>query len=131
MKRAGILNADLSAHIARLGHTDRFLVVDSGFPIPPGVPVVDLRLIFGIPRFADVLSAVVAEVAVESAVVATELADANPATDSVISSTLDGVRAVPHDELKQLASSARFAVRSAEDTPYSNVLLTAGVAFDV
>lgn len=131
MKRAGILNADLSGHIARLGHTDRFLVVDAGFPVPAGVPVVDLRLVFGIPRFSEVLTAVLSEVVVEDALVAAELADANPATRAVIDAALDAVRTVSHEELKQLAAAARFAARSAEDTPYSNVLLTAGVAFDV
>ncbi|GAA3312078.1 hypothetical protein GCM10020219_021300 [Nonomuraea dietziae] len=42
MKRSGILNAALAGQLARLGHTDRVLVCDSGMPIPAGVEVVDL-----------------------------------------------------------------------------------------
>lgn len=33
MKRRGILNAELAGRLAGLGHTDRFLVTDSGFPV--------------------------------------------------------------------------------------------------
>ena len=58
MKKSGILHAELAGHLARLGHTDQFLVVDSGFPVPPGVPVVDLRVVYGLPGFAPVLTAV-------------------------------------------------------------------------
>ena len=54
MKKSGVLHAELAGHLARLGHTDQFLVVDSGFPVPPGVPVVDLRVVYGLPGFAPV-----------------------------------------------------------------------------
>lgn len=136
MKRAGLLHAELSGHLARLGHTDRFLVVDSGFPVPDGVPVVDLRVVYGLPAFAPVLAAILGEVVVEAATVATELAGANAAIDAVIGEALGAepgvvVDRVPHAELKRAAVGARFAVRTAEDTPYANVLLTAGVGFPV
>ncbi|MGV9194153.1 D-ribose pyranase [Microbacterium sp. MC2] len=131
MKRAGILHAELSGHIARLGHTDEFLVVDSGFPVPTGVPVVDLRVVYGLPGFVPVLDAVLAEVVVERSVVAEELAAANPPIDQVFADRLPETERVPHIELKRIATRARFAVRTAEDTPYANVLLTAGVGFPV
>lgn len=131
MKKTGILNAELAAHVARLGHTDRFLVVDSGFPVPPDVPLVDLRLVFGVPPFARVLDALLAEVAVESALIATELAAANPRQRAYLHGALPDAEEVAHDELKRRASGARFAVRTAEDTPYSNAMLTSGVAFPV
>lgn len=35
MKRGGILHPELLAVIARLGHTDRLVIADSGLPIPP------------------------------------------------------------------------------------------------
>src|SRR5690606_21794704 len=62
MKRSGILHGELAARLASLGHTDAFLITDSGFPVPAGVSIIDLRLVYGIPRFAEVLSAVVADV---------------------------------------------------------------------
>jgi D-ribose pyranase len=131
MKKSGILHGELAGHLARLGHTDTFLVVDSGFPVPPDVPVVDLRVVFGLPPFEPVLRAVLAEVVVEHAVAASELPAANPAIHAVMTGVAGDVELVPHVELKRRAVGARFAVRTAEDTPYGNILLTAGVAFDV
>ncbi len=138
MKRAGILHAELAGHLARLSHTDLFVVADSGFPVPPGVPTVDLRVIFGLPRLEPVLEAVLAEVVVEAAAVASEVDAANSEVDAANSelaalfdSAAPGATRVPHDELKRLSTAARFVIRTAEATPYGNILLTAGVAFDV
>ena len=131
MKRTGILHGELSAHIARLGHTDQFLVVDSGFPVPANVPVVDLRVVYGLPAFAPVFAAIADDVVVEHALVATELADANPPVEELIRGRFPETETVDHTELKRRATAARFAVRTGEDTPYANVLLTAGVGFPV
>lgn len=131
MKRSGILHGELAGHIARLGHTDQFLIVDSGFPVPPGVPVVDLRVVYGLPPFEPVLAAIADEVVVEHALVATELEGVNPTIHGVIAARYPDLEAVEHVELKRRATAARFAVRTAEDTPYANVLLTAGVGFTV
>ncbi len=131
MKRSGILHGDLAGHLARLGHTDPFLVVDSGFPVPANVPVVDLRVVYGLPAFAPVFDAVIDEVVVEHALVASELAEANPRVHALIRSRFPDADTVEHAELKRRAAVARFAVRTAEDTPYANILLTAGVGFTV
>ncbi|QJU55730.1 D-ribose pyranase [Herbiconiux sp. KACC 21604] len=131
MKRAGILHAELAGHLARLSHTDLFVVADSGFPVPPGVPTVDLRVIFGLPRLEPVLEAVLAEVVVEAAAVASEVDAANSELAALFDSAAPGATRVPHDELKRLSTAARFVIRTAEATPYGNILLTAGVAFDV
>ena len=55
MKKAGILNADLIGALSRLGHGDVVLLADCGMPAPRGVPVIDLALVHGIPRFEQVL----------------------------------------------------------------------------
>ena len=36
MKKTGILNADIAAVVARLGHLDTIIVADAGLPIPTG-----------------------------------------------------------------------------------------------
>ena len=54
MKKTGLLNPALNHMIARLGHTHTFVIADCGLPIPENIPVVDLALTFGIPRFQDV-----------------------------------------------------------------------------
>jgi len=44
MKKSGLLNPQLCAAVARLGHTQTFVVADAGLPIPHEVPVIDLAL---------------------------------------------------------------------------------------
>lgn len=126
MKKTGLLNTELNRVISSLAHTDQFLVCDSGFPIPPGVPIVDLRVIYGLPEFAQVLKAIVAEVEVEASVAASEVMVANPETHELLTNMFESLIYEPHEVLKKRALAARFAVRTAELRPYSNVLLTAG-----
>ena len=47
MRKSGLLNPALTSAVARLGHTDTFVVADCGLPIPHDVPVIDLTLTFG------------------------------------------------------------------------------------
>lgn len=140
MKKAGLLNPELNRRIARLGHTDTLVVADSGLPVPAEVPVVDLALVFGIPRFTEVLDAVLAEIVVESATIADQargttaetwvaerLGSAVPPDDV----RPDDVRItyVDHEELKRRVADAAFVVRTGETTSYANVLLHCGVPF--
>ncbi|MDO5511771.1 D-ribose pyranase [Corynebacterium sp.] len=124
MRRSGILHSDLAARINRLGHTDTVVIADCGLPVPDGVPVVDLALVFGIPRFAEVLEAYLAEVVVEAVTLAAE-------TPAEVRSLLPQVDAteVSHEELKQLVADASFVIRTGETTPYANVILHSGVPF--
>ncbi|MDP9862756.1 MULTISPECIES: D-ribose pyranase [Streptosporangium] len=129
MKRTGILNSALSGALARLGHTDELLVCDSGMPLPPGVEVVDLAFLPGIPAFADVLDGILAELVVEGATAAREVRTANAGCDALLSTRLPDLTYVPHEELKRLARASRLVVRTGEARPYANVLLRCGVAF--
>jgi D-ribose pyranase len=47
MKKTGIINRDVSALVAQMGHYDALMISDAGFPIPRGVPCVDLSLVAG------------------------------------------------------------------------------------
>lgn len=127
MKRHGILHAELNAALSRLGHGDLILLADCGMPAPRGVPVVDLALVQGIPRFAEVLEALVGDLVFESATVAKE----GRGTDSedLVGSRIRQLSYVSHEELKAMSGSARLFIRTGEATPYANALLTCGVAF--
>ena len=127
MKRTGILNAQLLGAVGRLGHRQTFAVVDCGMPVPAGVPTVDLALVQGVPRIADVVDALLAEVVVEEALVARESSGSE--FDRAIRDAVPVTSDVPHDELKARLVDASFVVRTGEATPYANVLFTAGVAF--
>jgi D-ribose pyranase len=131
MKKRGILHHELSAVIARLGHTDLLVIADAGLPIPPGVPRLDLAISAGVPAFLQVLRPVLEEVAVESVLIASELREASPAFYQALQSALGGlpVRELPHADFKQMTQQARAVVRTGEFTPYANVILVAGVAF--
>jgi len=129
MKRSGVLNSALAGQLAGLGHTNQVLITDAGMPVPAGVPVVDLAFVAGIPRFAEVVRGVLAELVIESAVAATEVKDGNPNVHELLESALPNVRYVPHEELKRLSANAKLVIRTGEATPYANVLLRCGVAF--
>lgn len=129
----GTLNAQLSRVISELGHTDQLVVTDAGLPIPHGVERVDLAVRAGLPTFLDLLDTVLAEVAIEDALLSEEIRAASPKMLAEIEARLQerGVRPrfLPHTDFKTATSGARAAVRSGEFTPYANVLLTAGVVY--
>ncbi|NUS31171.1 MAG: D-ribose pyranase [Streptomyces sp.] len=131
MKKAGILNRQLSGALAELGHGDGVLVCDAGMPIPDGPRVVDLAFRAGVPSFAEVLEGLLAELVVEGATAATEVRDANPAAAKLLAGHFDGstLEFVSHERLKELSAGARLVVRTGEARPYANVLLRCGVFF--
>ena len=131
MKRTTLLHAELSEVIARLGHGDLLVIADAGLPIPDGPRRIDLAVSANVPRFAEVLAAVLAEMQVESAVVADELAARNPGVHADLRHQLGEtpVSSVPHEQFKATSRGARAIVRTGEFSPYANVILRAGVVF--
>lgn len=131
MKKRGIINGKLAGYIAALGHMDTFLIGDAGMPIPDGIPIVDLALCAGIPTFEQVLHAVLEEEKVEHYYIAKEILDKNEKLYEYISKELANVSSemIPHNELKLLSKSVKFAIRTGEFTPYPNIILRAGVVF--
>lgn len=127
MRKGGLLNPQLCAAVARLGHTDTFVVADAGLPIPRDVPVIDLTVVLGTPRFAEVFGAILDEVVVEGATIATEAVGHEP--ESWVRDRVEEVDAVSHEDLKVAVRDASFVVRTGETTPYSNVIVHCGVAF--
>ncbi|MEX1828372.1 D-ribose pyranase [Luteibacter sp. CQ10] len=132
MKRSGLLHAELNRVIAAMGHTDTLVIADVGLPVPPGVPCIDLAVLPGTPSFATVFEAVYAELAVESATVASEIRTKNPALVALaerLASEGVAVHELSHDDLKRLSARAVAVVRTGETSPYANIILHAGVTF--
>jgi len=131
MKRTHLLHAELSEVIARLGHGDLLVIGDAGLPIPDGPRRIDLALTANVPRFHEVLAAVLSEMAVESAVIADELAPNNPGVHAELCRQLGQIpmSTTSHDDFKAATRTARAIVRSGEFSPYANVILRAGVVF--
>lgn len=134
MKKTPLLNIALSRVVASLGHGDVLMIVDAGMPVPPGVELIDLALTHGVPDFVSVLNTVLAEMQVESHVLADEMLARNPPALNAVeqlraSGSLGERRLVSHEQLKQLSRQARAIIRTGECQPYTNIALVAGVVF--
>ena len=130
MLREGILNAQLAGALARLGHTHQVVIADAGLPLPYHLPtctIVDLTLTAGIPRFNQVLDAVLDAIVVERAEAALE-SQSHPA-HGWLSARLQRLTFIPHEDLKARLSETQLVVRTGESTPYANVILHCGVPF--
>jgi D-ribose pyranase len=131
MKKSGFLSAPVAEIIATMGHTDRIVVCDSGFPVPMGVQRIDLAVTDNLPPFPDVLRVLLGDLAVERFILASETKDASPARYAQILEMLDGVphEEVPHVDFKVLAREARAVIRTGDIVPYSNIILVSGVTY--
>jgi D-ribose pyranase len=129
VKMTTLLNRDLSAAVAALGHTDMILVGDAGCPMPAGAQPIDLAVRPGLPTVPDLLQALVSELGVEAYYVAIEMEDANPEGWASCERLMPSVerRAVPHADLMRLAG-VRYAVRTGDVRRYGNVILVSGPA---
>ena len=133
MKRAGILNSDISRVLSYLGHTDRICIGDCGLPIPDETERIDLALAFGEPTFMRTLEIVAGDMKVEKIVLAEEIKEQNPTVLEQVMTLFAGqsieVEFVPHVELKAQTSECKAVIRTGEVTPYANIILQSGCIF--
>lgn len=108
-----------------MGHGDMIVVADCGLPVPQGVPCIDLAVTLGVPGFFDVLDAILGELKVERAVIASE---ASGELQAAITTRI-GTTSVDHETFKAQTAQARAIVRTGEATPYANIALYSGVVF--
>lgn len=132
MKKNGILHAQLSRIIASMGHGEMIAIGDAGLPVPRGVEVVDLALREGVPGFLETLEVVLQELKVEQGIIATEQEEVSPQIYGAVRGMWPQdvpVLKVPHLEFKEMTKQAKAVIRTGEFTPYSNIILVAGVLF--
>ena len=133
MKRAGILNSDISRVLSYLGHTDTICIGDCGLPIPDEVERIDLALCFGEPTFMRTLEIVAADMKIEKIVLAEQIKSQNPTVFAQIEKLFEGqniaVEFVPHVELKAMTHDCKAVIRTGETTPFANIILQAGCIF--
>ncbi len=131
MKKKGILNMQLSRILASLGHTDTVVIADCGLPIPSGLERVDLAVVQGLPRFAPGVAAIADELVVQKIIVADEILKHNAETFRFLENLFNEIpiKKIPHETFKQRLVQAKAVIRTAEATPYANVILESGVAF--
>ncbi len=139
MKRGSLINSDISAVVADMGHTDSLTICDAGLPVPEGSVKIDLAVTRDIPRLNDVLSAVLEELCIEKVVFAEEIRSRNPEGLEEIQDILaryeektgckPAMAFIPHEEFKRLTSSSKAVIRTGECAPFANVILFSGVVF--
>ena len=131
MKKTVLWNSHLSTLVAQMGHTQTLTIGDAGLPVPAGVPRVDLAVTAGIPRFLDVLDAVLSELKVEKITLAEEIQQANPDMWRAVLQRFPNipVEYVPHEAFKERTGASVAVVRTGENTSYANIILQSGVAF--
>jgi D-ribose pyranase len=134
-----ILNPELAAAITAARHGDKIVVGDPGLPIPPGVPVVHLGLVAGVPTFGQTCKAIIDELKVESILVAAEMKIASKAALQDLTVAIKGLKGPgekplklqfkSHVDLKKSTEGARLIVVTGDCSPYTNAVFFAGVDF--
>lgn len=130
MKRNGILNLGLNQALAAMGHGDFMIVCDAGFPIPTHVTRVDLALVADLPDLETVLSAISRDFIAEKVGYAEEMASNNPRLKEKVDRIFAGSELItfPHSKiLTELATKAKFIVRTGAFDPWGNIALFSGV----
>jgi D-ribose pyranase len=128
MKKIGIINGPISAVIAHLQHSDMLTIADAGLPVPATTQRIDLALKPGVPGFFETLEVVLMEMFVEKAFVSEDILTKSPQIYSGIQKLLGNtpIETLPHPDFKLLTGSTKAIIRTAEFTPYSNIILVAG-----
>ena len=147
MKKSGILHAELSKAVARMGHGDIIVIGDIGVPFPRHemTTCIDLAITKGVPKVTDVLKVVLEELVCEEYIVAQETKDISPDVYADFKSIIDKhgndsnelkERVLPHIDIKDLWLNGSFKgeevkvfVRAGDHIPYCYIALAAGVSF--
>ena len=133
MKKSGILHSDLAAIVAGMGHGDKLVICDCGYPIPHDRPLADCVLTVGTPGLVQTLKVVLGELHIEGAMMAKEVEQKSPAILKEIQAAIGTVpmKKIPHEKFKEFCRSEPNVnfVRTGEATPFSNIVLIAGVVF--
>lgn len=133
MKKAGILNSEISRVLSYMGHTDWIAIGDCGLPIPDEVERIDLALKFGVPTFMETLATVAEDMKIEKIILAEEIKTQNPKVlgeiEALFAEHAIETQFVSHSELKALTHDCKAVIRTGETTPYANIILQSGCIF--
>ena len=126
MLKSGILNPQINSLLSRVRHTNRLVIADRGFPFFPMIETIDISLVDDVPTVLQVLDAIRQNFQIGAAWMAQEFMELNDAgVQAAFTGGLAGVPLthLPHPELKQLVPKAIGLIRTADTTPYANLIL--------
>lgn len=127
MTETGILNREIAAEIAKMGHTDMMLIADAGLAVPNTTPVIDISLKENIPTSIEVLEEVLKHFSVEKIIYSQATVDVSPSREKEFLKHFDEnveVEVVPHALLRdELTRKVKFVIRTGDFTANSNIIL--------
>lgn len=131
MRKGILLNSEVAAVIAQMGHTDLLVISDCGLPVPNGVQRIDLALTQNIPGMVETLKVVLTELEVEEVIIASEMIETSPQIYRAVQELVSDIRVtvVTHEEFKGITRNAKACIRTGECTAYANIILKSGVTF--
>ena len=127
MTETGILNRDIAAELARMGHTDRLLIADAGLAIPDSTRVIDLSLAENVPTAVDVLKELLKHFSVEGIILSQATLDVSPTREKAFRACFPDdmpCQVVSHPHFRDdLTKEVKFAIRTGDFTANSNIIL--------
>jgi D-ribose pyranase len=105
------------------------MVVDSGFPIPKEVDVIDISLGENNPMVLTVPAELKKFCSVEKMILANQTKETSPSLFDAISQFFGEdiqVETIDHSELKRLSKTVKAVIRTGDFTAYGNVILVSG-----
>ncbi len=129
MLKSGILNPHINSLIARVRHTNLLLIADRGFPFYPGVEIVDISLVDGVPSVLQVFEAIKPVFDIEKIHMAQEyLAENDAAQQAKLTRLAAGIPLTfePHVELKKKVPAVIGIIRTGDTVQYANMILVSG-----
>nr|WP_295282727.1 D-ribose pyranase [uncultured Blautia sp.] len=127
MKETGILNREIAAELAKMGHTDRMMIVDAGLAVPNTTKVIDLSLSVNVPTVIDVLEEVLKHFSVEKIIYSKATSEVSPTREKEFLNHFNDdveVEVVDHPVLRdQITRDVKFVIRTGDFTANSNIVL--------
>jgi len=133
MLKRGILNAQLRSVMARLGHRDRYAIVDAGYNVPAGIETVDLAFLPNIPTILQVLDGILDEMAVEGVILASEIKEWAPEMDAAYAERWPAeakITYIPHSEFDEEMKHVKAVIRTGQYGLHApNIILQSGCTY--
>jgi D-ribose pyranase len=126
MLKTGILNPQINSLLSRVRHTNTLVIADRGFPFWPSIETVDISLVDDIPTVLDVWQAIRRNFVIGQVWMAQEFQQNNDkAARAAFSQALEGITTtyLPHVDFKKRVPQAIGLIRTADTTPYANLIL--------
>ena len=138
MRNGALLNGPITGLIGDLGHSDKIMIVDAGWPIPKDLRY-DICLTHGVPRLTDVFAVIAEELNIEKVIIDSEMLNYGPEVYRDVKRIIAAAAKAQGEEIavederhvtfRDHAKSVKGIIRTGECIPYCNLVLVAGLAF--